>query len=305
MLSLILAAALLSDPVATPVSLPTERAPLHGTLLTPSAPRAVAVIVPGSGPTDRDGNSPLGVSGGIYRQLAEGLAERGVASLRFDKRGIAASAFAASDEASLRFDHYVEDARRWAALAAERTGQPCAWLIGHSEGALIAQKAAEGDDTVCGLVLVSAVGQKAGDQIRQQLATLPEPLNSQAMAALTDLEAGRATEGPPELAALFRPSVQPYLISYLALDPVALIAAYAGPVLLVHGTTDLQVPIDNSERLAAAQPAARLVRIEGANHVLRIAPAERAANAATYNDAALPLASGIVDAVADFILQPR
>ena len=305
MLSLILAAALLTDPVAAPVTLPTDRAPLHGTLLTPDAPRAVAVIVPGSGPTDRDGNSPLGVSGGIYRQLAEGLAERGVATLRFDKRGIAASAFAASDEASLRFDHYVEDARRWAALAAERTGQPCAWLIGHSEGALIAQKAAEGDDTVCGLVLVSAVGQKAGAQIRQQLATLPEPLNSQAMAALTDLEAGRATEGPPELAALFRPSVQPYLISYLALDPIALIADYSGPVLLLHGTTDFQVPIDNAERLAEAQPAARLTRLEGVNHVLRIAPADRAANAATYNNATLPLAPGIADAAASFILEPR
>ena len=305
MLSLILAAALLTDPVAAPVNLPTDRAPLHGTLLTPDAPRAVAVIVPGSGPTDRDGNSPLGVSGGIYRQLAEGLAERGVATLRFDKRGIAASAFAASDEASLRFDHYVEDARRWAALAAERTGQPCAWLIGHSEGALIAQKAAEGDDTVCGLVLVSAVGQKAGVQIRQQLATLPEPLNSQAMAALTDLEAGRATEGPPELAALFRPSVQPYLISYLALDPIALIAGYSGPVLLLHGTTDFQVPIDNAERLAEAQPAARLTRLEGVNHILRIAPADRAANAATYNNATLPLAPGIADAAASFILEPR
>ncbi|HYC97794.1 hypothetical protein [Brevundimonas sp.] len=87
MLSLILAAALLTDPVATPVTLPSQPAPLHGTLLSPGTPpRAVAVILPGSGPTDRDGNSPSGVNAGSYRLLAEGLAEHGVATLRIDKR---------------------------------------------------------------------------------------------------------------------------------------------------------------------------------------------------------------------------
>ena len=74
MLSLILAAALLSDPVATPVVLPSEPSPLHGTLLAPSGTRAAAVILPGSGPTDRDGNSALGISASSYRLLAEGLA---------------------------------------------------------------------------------------------------------------------------------------------------------------------------------------------------------------------------------------
>ena len=92
MISLILAAALLTDPVATPVVLAAEPAPLHGTLLTPAEPRAVAVILPGSGPTDRDGNSPFGIAAGSYRLLAEGLAEQGVATLRIDKRGIARSA---------------------------------------------------------------------------------------------------------------------------------------------------------------------------------------------------------------------
>ena len=90
------AAALLLSPVSTPVELPSSPAPLHGTLLTPEdQTRAAAVIIAGSGPTDRDGNSPIGVTGGVYRQLAEGLAERGVATVRYDKRGIAASTAAA------------------------------------------------------------------------------------------------------------------------------------------------------------------------------------------------------------------
>lgn len=307
MLSLILAA-LLSDPVATPVTLPAQPAPLHGTLLTPESPRAVAVILPGSGPTDRDGNSPLGVSAGSYRLLAEGLAEQGVATLRIDKRGIGESASTAMAETDLRFSHYVEDARAWAAEAASRAGRRCAWLIGHSEGALIALAAVEGgNDKVCGLVLLSGAGRPARVVIEEQLGSqLPEPLRTQAFHALAELEAGRTVaDTPPALAALLRPSVQPYLISWLRLDPAALIAAWDGPVMIGQGTTDLQTTEADANALAGAQPAARLVLWEGVNHLLKLAPADRAANAATYGDPTLPLAPGVVDDIAGFILEPR
>jgi uncharacterized protein len=159
MLSLAAALAILAaGPVSTEIALPAQPAPLHGTLLTPPDASAAAVILPGSGPTDRDGNSPMGVAAGTYRLLAEGLAQQGIATLRIDKRGIAASAAAGPAEADLRFDAYVADARAWAAEAASRAGLPCAWLIGHSEGALVALKAVQGGpnadtDKICGLVL--------------------------------------------------------------------------------------------------------------------------------------------------------
>ncbi len=308
MLSLFLAAALMADPVAIEVTLPTEPAPLHGTLLTPDDPRAVAVILPGSGPTDRDGNSALGIAAGTYRLLAEGLAGEGIATLRADKRGIAQSASAAVSETDLRFSHYVEDARAWAAEAAARTGQPCAWLIGHSEGALVALAATADDPPgVCGLVLLSGAGRPARVVLEEQLGPqLPEPLRSQAFHALAELEAGRTVDDtPPMLAALLRPSVQPYLISWLQLDPAALIAAWDGPVMIGQGVTDLQTTVADAEALAAARPDAKLVLWDGVNHVLKVAPADRAANIATYSDPALPLAPGVVDAVAGFILQPR
>ena len=164
MLSLILAAALVAGPTSTPVSLASEPAPLHGTLLAPEGEtRAAALIIAGSGPTDRDGNSPLGVSASTYRLLAEGLAEHGVATVRTDKRGVAASASALTSEAELRFTDYADDARAWAAETARLTGQPCAWLIGHSEGALVALAAASrGDDSICGLVLLSGAGRPIG-----------------------------------------------------------------------------------------------------------------------------------------------
>lgn len=305
MLNLMLAGVLAMAPTSTAVTLPAEPVPLHGTMLSPdSAPRAVAVIIAGSGPTDRDGNSPLGVSAGPYRLLAEGLAAQDIATLRYDKRGIGESAAAATAEADLRFDAYVTDARAWAAEAASRTGLPCAWLVGHSEGALIALAAVRTpDDKICGLVLLSGAGRSAGVVIREQLANAPEPLKTQAFNILTELEQGRAvTDVPAPLLSLFRPSVQPYLMSWLPLDPAALMAAYSGPVMIGQGTTDLQITLTDAQALKAARPDAVLVPFEGVNHVLKVAPEDRAANLATYSNPALPLAPGVAEAVSGFIL---
>ena len=299
----------LTAPTETGLTVAAEPAPLHGTLLAPEGtPRAAVLILPGSGPTDRDGNNPLGVAAGTYRRLAEGLAAIGVASVRFDKRGVAQSAAAAPSEADFTFRDNISDARLWIDEALARTGLRCIWLVGHSEGALVALATASNDDPrICGLVLLSGAGRKAGDVLREQLSTAPLPpdLRTAAETALSALEAGRTTEAPPQLNALFRPSVQPYMITWLALDPAALIADYEGPVLIGHGSTDLQTTLTDARALAAAQPSARLVVWDGVNHTLKTAPADRAANLATYGDPSLSLAPGVVEDVAGFILQPR
>jgi uncharacterized protein len=309
MLALLLGASIaLADPTAAQIEVAGEPAPMQGTLLTPDVPpRAAALIIPGSGPTDRDGNNPAGIRAATYRLLAEGLAERGVATVRYDKRGVAGSAAAILSEEQLTFDVSVADARLWLDETLARTGLSCAWLIGHSEGALVALKAAEsGNARICGLVLLSGAGRKAGVVLREQLSIgLPAELYASADAALTELEAGRTTQGPPALAALFRPSVQPYVISWLALDPAALAAAYNGPMLIGQGSTDLQTTVTDAETLHAAQPASQLTIWNGVNHVLKTAPADRAANAATYANPALPLADGIVEDIANFILGPE
>jgi fermentation-respiration switch protein FrsA (DUF1100 family) len=100
---------------------------------------------------------------------------------------------------------------------------------------------------------------------------------------------------------LFRPDIQPYVASWLRLNPAAELAAVTVPVLIVNGTTDIQVPAEQAALLHVAQPAARVALIEGMNHILKLAPAERSGNIATYSNPALPLAPGLVDAVAGFL----
>lgn len=302
--ALFAAVAVLAGPQSTEVTIPTEIAPLHGTLLRPDGEiRAAAVIIPGSGPTDRDGNSPLGVNGGMLKQLAEGLAAQGIATVRIDKRGIAQSAPAIAREEDLRFDTNASDANAWAGLAREQTNVPCVWLIGHSEGALVAQVTASRYEGICGVVLLSGLGRSGAVVLREQLeAGLPEAMKADAFATLDELAAGRLVASPPPaLAALFRPSVQPYLVSFLALDPAELARDYAGPTFIGQGTTDLQTTVTDAQALKTAQPNATLKIWDGLNHLLTEAPQNRAANFATYGNPDTKLAPQVVEDVADFI----
>ncbi|NKY60828.1 alpha/beta hydrolase [Nocardia flavorosea] len=279
---------------------------LYGTLTYPDiATAGAALLLAGSGPTDRDGNSTLGnVEPATQKLLAAGLAERGIATLRVDKRGIGESAAAAPDEQDLRFSTYADDAKDWAARLEDETGVSGVWLIGHSEGALIAEVAAEDNPDICGLVLMAGAGRRAGDILREQLAAmLPPELKDEAFSAVAEMEHGRLVANPSkELLGLLRPSVQPYMISWLALDPGAILARLPLPTLILLGETDIQVSIADAEALSAAKPEATLMLLPGVNHVFKQAPADPTANAATYSDPDLPLAPGVSAAVADFIL---
>jgi len=166
----------------------------------------------------------------------------------------------------------------------------------------VAQKA-----DVAGVVLLAGAGEPAGKLIRRQLAAsgLPISLRNRSDEILASLEHGQhVADIPPELAALYRPSVQNYLISWLPLDPIRELAKLSCPILIVQGTSDLQISMDDAKRLAAASPAARLVAVERMNHVLKSSPPERQENLLSYNNPELPLADPLVPAIADFIGAP-
>lgn len=288
---------------------PGPAGPLKGTLLTPASKSvAVVLIIPGSGPTDRDGNSPAGVKASTYRLLAEGLAARGVASLRVDKRGMFASAAATPDANAVTIADYVVDVRSWVAALRKQTGAPCVWLLGHSEGGLVAMAAAKAQADVCGLVLVATAGRPMGEVLRDQLKANPAngPILAQALPAIDALEQGRRVDTAsmhPALQGLFNPAVQGFLISAFSYDPRRLLAGYSRPVLVLQGQRDIQVGEADARLLKQAYPQANLVLLPNVNHVLKsVASDELGANIATYADPGLALAAGVVDAVADFLI---
>jgi alpha-beta hydrolase superfamily lysophospholipase len=278
--------------------------PVVGTLTLPEGTADVpgVLIVPGSGPVDRDGNFPGGHNDHL-KLLAQGLAARGIAALRIDKRGVGASRPVAPHEDQLDIGLYISDTDRWLdRLRAEpRVGH--VFLLGHSEGALIATIAAQRVHPN-GLILLGGIGTKAGATIRRQLdaSGMAAPLRASAERILTSLERRETvTDIEPELAALFRPSVQPYLLSWLPIDPAFELAAVSAPILVVQGTTDIQVTLEDARLLVAARLGIESKTIDGMNHILKTAPEDRAANIASYNDASLPLAPELIPILVEFI----
>ncbi|MEM6638954.1 MAG: alpha/beta fold hydrolase [Pseudomonadota bacterium] len=277
---------------------------LHGTLEWPDDATAAVLILAGSGPTDRDGNvASLAGKNNSLRYLAEALGMQGIASLRVDKRLVGASTIKGQTERDLRFDTYVGDARLWLDTLQEKTALPT-FVLGHSEGALVATLAAT-DRDVSGLIIVAGAGQPAGDLILEQMQTrLPPRLMTQAQRIVTALEDGRGVnDTPAALAALFRPSVQPYLISWFRHDPAEALSTVRSPILLTYGTTDLQVLPAAGRRLNAANPRSSLHVIEGMNHVLKAASGPMAAQLASYGDPTLPIHPELVAQIMSFVTQ--
>lgn len=278
---------------------------LRGTMVVPAGTDRVAgvLLLAGSGPIDRNGNPPNGHND-VLRRLAYGLAEAGIASLRADKRGVGGSVSLGMRETDLRFDSYVDDAARWTEFLRAQPRVGAVFIVGHSEGALIGTIAAQ-RASLDGLVAIAGPGASVGSVLRQQFAMDPASTPSIRAAAghiIDELAAGRTVgELPAELAVMFRPDVQPYLISQFRYDPAAELAKLRLPILIMQGDRDLQTSVADARRLAAVAPKADLVLLSGVNHVLRDAPADRPGNLALYVQPERPLAAPVLPSIIGFL----
>ena len=289
------------------VEAPGPEGSLIGTYVEPAEGKPVILIIPGSGPTDRDGNNPMGVTAAPYRLLAEAFAERGIGTLRADKRGLFASKAAVADPNAVTIADYVDDVAAWSEVTRTVSGRECVWLLGHSEGGLIALAAQERLENICGLVLVAAPARSYGTLLREQLQANPAnaPILADALGAIDALEAGERIDVSamhPALQGLFAPQVQGFLIDAMRYDPAAMAAGSALPLLIVQGGKDIQVPVTDGELFHAARPAAEYLLLGDMNHVLKDVEGDSpAANLASYRDAEQPLSEGLVEAIARFV----
>ncbi|MBD3729106.1 MAG: alpha/beta fold hydrolase [Sphingomonadales bacterium] len=290
------------------ITAPGPQGKLHGSYIAPRDAMPIVLLIPGSGHVDRDGNSPPVVKSATMKLIAQGLAQRGIGSVRIDKRGMFASAGAIADANAVTFDDYAADVGSWVATLRQQTGRPCIWLAGHSEGGVVALVATGRVEGICGVILLSTPGRPMGQLILEQLANMPSaaalmPDAQHAVAALEQGETVDVSGFHPALQSLFAPQIQTYLIAAFRTDPAALAATAQVPLLVIQGDSDLQVTPVDAQALHQAQPAATLVMLPGVNHVLKIPDdASRGANLATYATPDLPLAPGVVPAMADFIL---
>ncbi|MBS9462070.1 alpha/beta hydrolase [Flagellimonas sp. 389] len=285
------------------ITLTTETGAIEGTLLIPESSDKIPVvlIIAGSGPTDRNGNFPM-FSNNSLKMLAEGLHENGIASLRFDKRGIGESKEAGTEESLLRFEHYIDDVKAWGSLLKKDKRFKNLIVLGHSEGSLIGMVAAQ-KGNVDKYISLAGAGFPAGEIIMKQLkAAQPDSIINQASSIIKKLEQGEIEENVPQtLIQLFRKSVQPYLISWFKYDPAIEISKLDCPTLIIQGTTDIQVNVEDADALADAKKESKKIIIVDMDHVLKTVKPDREEVFATYIDPKLPLHKDLIPEIVEFI----
>ncbi|MFJ7972632.1 alpha/beta hydrolase [Psychrobacillus sp. NPDC096389] len=287
------------------VEVKVEGGMMSGQLEIPDGqgPFPLMVIIAGSGPTDRNGNSiALPGKNNSLKMLAEDLAKEGVATIRYDKRGVGKNMSLASKEEDLRFDHYIDDAAAWVQLAKEDARFSNVGIIGHSEGSLIGMVASQKADADV-FISIAGAGRPIDEVLLEQLQVqLPANLLKESTEILEKLKQGEQVKTvSPELQSVFRPSVQPYMISWLQYDPAEQLQKLNNPILLVNGNTDIQVPVKDAELLHEAKKDSELLIVDNMNHILKEAPADREGNIATYSNPDLPLAKGLIDGIVEFL----
>lgn len=285
------------------VILQTLTGKIYGTLTIPKmfTNGPLVLIIAGSGPTDRDGNNPW-MKCDVYKKLAYSLAENKIASLRYDKRGIAASQEAGKNEADLRFDDFVNDARGWLELLKKDKRFSKVIVLGHSEGSLIGMISSS--TNAAKFISIAGAGQSADRILKEQLSTQTKEVQELSNLIIDSLKNGNKVDNVnPKLTYLFRTSVQPYIISWFKYDPQIEIQKLNIPILIIHGTNDIQVTVEDAKRLSKASPKSRLILIDKMNHILRIIDGDMQANIATYNDKTLPLSIELINEVTSFILK--
>jgi pimeloyl-ACP methyl ester carboxylesterase len=286
------------------VILKTKSGDISGSLLIPVAKTKIplVIIIAGSGPTDRNGNQSSAENNSL-KFLAEGLAKNGIASLRYDKRGIGESSAAIEDEFSLRFDTYVSDVIDWISLMTADKRFSKVIVAGHSEGSLLGMIAAAKDKSVHGFISIAGVGRPADEVLKEQLSKVVQPVKELIFSMIDTLKKGDTISGVPvSLYSLFRPGIQPYMISWFNYDPQEEIKKLSVPVLILQGSTDVQVSETDAELLYKSYPKATLKIIPDMNHVLKESKVkDLEIQKPIYADPTLPLNKELVPLIITFI----
>ncbi len=298
----LLLALYLSAQRADTLMLNVNGAKINSVLTMPKAGNQtpLAIFIAGSGPTDLDGNNPM-MKNNSLRYLSDALVASNIATFRFDKYGIAKSTDPSFDESKLTFDHYVNDVVSMIEQMKSK-GFSNIYIVGHSEGSLIGMAAIQKAD-VKGFISLAGAGFPADEILKTQLKPqLPADMYTMTVGLIDSLKHGyQVSSAPQSLYSLFRPSVQPYLISWFKYSPVDLMSKMKCPSLILQGDKDLQISLADAKNLANGSKKGKLVIIKNMNHVLKTVTGDAQENYATYSNPALPVNHELTKTVIDFI----
>jgi hypothetical protein len=296
----------------TTVSITCQDYNLHGTLTIPTQKTKkmkVALFIAGSGPTDRNGNNTAGLNSNAYQLFCRAMAEKGIATLRYDKLGSGESKPANLKELVEKrdFESEIKDAVAWIESLKKDKRFTTISLVTHSQGTLVGILASQRTGkTITKLVSLAGLGRRGSETLKEQLGAQPAFVSEAANPLIDSLANGYKVKNVPQyLEVLFKPSMQPYLISWFKYDPANELAKLQIPALIVQGTNDIQIKVEDAKYLASKSKNATVVIIEKMNHLLKIVEGDRNENLASYNKPDLPIVPELIEKVSAFLLEKK
>jgi len=273
---------------------------VDGTLLFPNSNEKpkLAIIIGGSGPIDRNGNQNF-LKNNSLKKLAERLSNQGIATFRYDKRVVKQIRTGNIDKNTL-FDDFVTDAVSVIEYFKKTNSYSKIYVIGHSQGSLVGILAGEG--RMDGFVSISGAGKSIDSVVIEQVQKTAPQFTEGAKKAFGAMRYGRTISNyPPELSSIFNQEIQAFMINWMQYNPKELINSLDVPILILNGTKDLQVSIEEAQSLKNAAPNAELKIIEKMNHIMFIIDGDDLENAKSYNESTRPISSEVIEAIVNFI----
>lgn len=273
---------------------------IDGTLLKPNGIEkpGLAIIIAGSGPTNRDGNQNF-LQNNSLKKLAEALTNDGIATFRYDKR-IVKQIRQGNVDKDIMFDDFVSDATAVVNYFKEKDTYTKIYIIGHSQGSLIGMLAAK--DKADGFISLAGAGNNIGDVLVEQVTKMAPTLSEETQRVIDGLKQGETVaDFPAPLASIFNLGVQPFMINWMTHNPTEILADLDMPILIINGTKDLQVSEIEAKLLKDANEKATLKIIKNMNHVLFEIEGDELENSKSYNESFRALSPELITTITTFI----
>ncbi|MCX7550614.1 alpha/beta hydrolase [Xanthomarina sp. F2636L] len=273
---------------------------IDGTLLIPSSNKnaSLAIIIGDSGPTDRNGNQNF-QKNNILKKLAEELSNNGIATFRYDKR-IVKQIRKGSVSKTISFEDFINDAISTVSYFTEKNTFKNIYIIGHGQGSLVGILASK--ENISGYISIAGSAKPIDEVILDQVEQTVPGLTDESQAAFKKLKEGKTTTNyPSALESIFSIENQPFMSSWMQYHPQEQIADLTIPTLIINGTKDLQVPIEEAHLLKDASKEGSLEIIENMNHVMFSILGDDLENSKSYNESFRTLSPELIPAILEFI----
>ena len=273
---------------------------LPGTLTYSAKNQPLIIWIHGSGNVDRNGNQAgTPVNANYIKQFRDAINKKGIAFFSYDKRTANPKNMDLIQKNGVVFSDFSMDAKQVVNYFKNDKRFSKIILAGHSQGSLVAMKALNNVDKY---ISIAGAGESIDKTIIKQISKQSIDLSKTAENHFKELKkTGTIKQVNPMLMSIFAPQNQPFFKTWLAENPTEIIKEIKIPILILNGDKDLQVKIDDAEKLHKANSKSKLVIIKNMNHVLKNIIKDED-NMKSYYSAGFPISEKLIEVVTKFVL---